>query len=84
MINAQLLHPTSIVIIGGSNNTHKPGGAITRNLINGNFEGTLRIVNPNRYARSLLSQPVSARRHPREPRSNSASSTLAVNTVVRS
>ena len=46
MINAQLLHPTSIVIIGGSNNTHKPGGAITRNLINGNFEGTLRIVNP--------------------------------------
>ena len=46
MINAQLLHPTSIVIIGGSNNTHKPGGAITRNLISGNFEGTLRIVNP--------------------------------------
>ena len=46
MINQQLLHPESIVIIGGSNNIHKPGGAIVRNLISGNFQGTLRIVNP--------------------------------------
>ena len=46
MINAQLLHPSSIVVIGGSNNIHKPGGAIVRNLISGHFEGTLRIVNP--------------------------------------
>ena len=37
MINEQLLNPGSIVVIGGSNNVHKPGGAIVRNIINGGF-----------------------------------------------
>ncbi len=46
MINEQLLHPQSIVVIGGSNNTHKPGGAVVRNILSGGFEGELRIVNP--------------------------------------
>ena len=46
MINEQLLHPKSIVIIGGSNNVHKPGGAVVRNIKNGGYEGTLRVVNP--------------------------------------
>ena len=46
MINEQLLNPKSIVIIGGSNNVHKPGGAIVRNIINGGFSGDLYIVNP--------------------------------------
>lgn len=46
MINKQLLQPESIVVIGGSNNCHKPGGAVVRNLISGGFQGTLRIVNP--------------------------------------
>ena len=46
MINRQLLKPESIVVIGGSNNTHKPGGAIVRNLISGGYQGQLRIVNP--------------------------------------
>ena len=46
MINEQLLNPRSIVVIGGSNNVHKPGGAIVRNLLNGNYQGDLRIVNP--------------------------------------
>ena len=46
MINQQLLHPESIVVIGGSNNVHKPGGAVVRNLMNGGYEGTLRVVNP--------------------------------------
>ena len=46
MINRQLLHPESIVVIGGSNNVHKPGGAIVRNIINGGYKGVLRIVNP--------------------------------------
>ena len=46
MINEQLLQPKSIVVIGGSNNVHKPGGSIVRNLINGNYQGELRIVNP--------------------------------------
>ena len=46
MINQQLLNPKSIVVIGGSNNVHKPGGAIVRNIINGGFKGELHIVNP--------------------------------------
>lgn len=46
MINNALLHPKSIVVIGGSNNVHKPGGAVVKNLISGGYEGTLRIVNP--------------------------------------
>jgi acetyltransferase len=50
MINKQLLHPESIVVIGGSNNVHKPGGAIVRNLIGGGYQGTLRIVNPKEDA----------------------------------
>ena len=46
MINQQLLQPGSIVVIGGSNNVHKPGGAVVRNLISGGYQGVLRIVNP--------------------------------------
>lgn len=46
MINQQLLQPKSIVVIGGSNNVQKPGGAVVRNLLSGGFEGELRIVNP--------------------------------------
>ena len=46
MINQQLLNPQSIVVIGGSNNVHKPGGSIVRNLVSGGYNGTLHIVNP--------------------------------------
>ncbi len=46
MINRELLAPQSIAIIGGSNNAHKPGGAIVRNILEGNFQGSLYIVNP--------------------------------------
>ena len=46
MINRELLDPQSIAIIGGSNNIHKPGGAIVRNLLQGDYKGVLRIVNP--------------------------------------
>ena len=46
MINKQLLEPKSIVVIGGSNNVHKPGGSIVRNLMSGGFSGPLHIVNP--------------------------------------
>ena len=46
MINRQLLEPESIVVIGGSNNVHKPGGAVVRNLMSGGYQGTLRVVNP--------------------------------------
>ena len=46
MINEQLLHPASIVVVGASNNVHKPGGAILKNLISGGYAGELRAVNP--------------------------------------
>ena len=46
MINKQLLQPESIVVIGGSNNKHKPGGAVVRNLLDGGYVGALHIVNP--------------------------------------
>lgn len=46
MINRELLDPQSIVVVGGSNNVHKPGGAVVRNLLQGGYQGTLRIVNP--------------------------------------
>ncbi len=46
MITQELLHPQSIVVVGASNNVHKPGGAILKNLIAGGFQGELRAVNP--------------------------------------
>ena len=46
MITKQLICPKSIVVVGASNNVHKPGGAILRNLIEGSFKGELRAVNP--------------------------------------
>ena len=46
MINRQLLEPQSIVVVGGSNNVHKPGGAMVRNILQGGYQGTLRVVNP--------------------------------------
>lgn len=46
MINEQLLHPAGIVVVGASNNVHKPGGAILRNLLNGGYGGQLLAVNP--------------------------------------
>ena len=46
MINRELLQPESIVVIGGSNNVHKPGGAVVRNILQGGYQGTLRVVNP--------------------------------------
>ena len=46
MINHQLINPQSIVVIGGSNNIHKPGGKILQNLIEHGFKGKLYVVNP--------------------------------------
>ena len=46
MITSQLLHPASIVVVGASNNVHKPGGAILKNLLSGGYAGELRAVNP--------------------------------------
>jgi acetyltransferase len=46
MINRQLINPESIVVVGGSNHLHKPGGRIIENLLDGKFKGELHIVNP--------------------------------------
>ncbi len=46
MINEALLNPRSIVVVGGSNNTSKPGGNCIKNLINGKYTGELYAVNP--------------------------------------
>lgn len=46
MINIQLTHPQSIVVIGGSNDIQKPGGKILKNLIDGKFPGELMVLNP--------------------------------------
>ena len=46
MITNQLLRPASIVVVGASNNVHKPGVAMFRNLMNGCYTGELRAVNP--------------------------------------
>ena len=46
MIAKQLIEPKSIVVVGGSDDIHKPGGAVLRNLQDGNFKGSLYVVNP--------------------------------------
>ena len=46
MINKELINPKSIVVIGGSNKTSKPGGNCIRNLLNGGYKGALYAVNP--------------------------------------
>lgn len=45
MINRELINPQSIVVVGGSNNVHKPGGRIVRNLLDGKYRGELCVVN---------------------------------------
>jgi len=46
MITKQLINPQSIVVVGGSNNIHKPGGKVLKNLIDGKFQGNLYVLNP--------------------------------------
>ena len=45
MINQELINPQSIVVVGGSNHTSKPGGNCIRNLLNGGYKGKLYAVN---------------------------------------
>ncbi|MFH1298107.1 MAG: acetate--CoA ligase family protein [Bacteroidota bacterium] len=46
MINEQLLKPRSIVVVGGSNDWHKPGGAVLQHLIETGYRGDLYVLNP--------------------------------------
>jgi acetyltransferase len=45
MINKQLVDPKSIVVVGGSNDITKPGGKVLKNLVDGNYQGNLYVVN---------------------------------------
>ncbi|MGQ9818762.1 MAG: acetate--CoA ligase family protein [Candidatus Kapaibacteriales bacterium] len=58
MIVKELIEPKSIVVVGGSNDTRKPGGKILQNLILGKFDGELYVVNPNdRLVQGIQSFP---------------------------
>lgn len=46
MLHSKLIHPESIVIVGGSDNIHSPGGRVLKNLIDHQFKGELFVVNP--------------------------------------
>ncbi|HBO26776.1 MULTISPECIES: acetate--CoA ligase family protein [Culturomica] len=50
MINDQLLNPSGIVVVGGSDDIQKPGGKVLKNLIDGRFSGSLYVVNPKAEA----------------------------------
>ena len=58
MITTQLLCPQSIVV-GASNNTHKPGGAILKNLINGGYQENFGLSIPKKQkCRECLPLPM--------------------------
>ncbi len=46
MVNRQLINPKSIVVVGASNNTQKPGGKVLKNLLDRNYQGDLYVSNP--------------------------------------
>jgi len=48
MLHKNLVRPKSIVIIGGSDNIHSPGGRVLKNLIDHKFIGDLFVVNPKK------------------------------------
>lgn len=48
MLHPNLIHPKSIVIVGGSDNINSPGGRVLKNLIDHKFQGQLFVVNPKK------------------------------------
>ena len=48
MLHKKLIQPNSIVIVGGSDNIHSPGGKVLKNLIDNKFNGKLFLVNPKK------------------------------------
>lgn len=46
MVTKELIAPKSIVVVGGSDDLHKPGGRVLENLLAGDFSGSLMVVNP--------------------------------------
>lgn len=47
MINAAIVNPKSIVIIGASNNLKKPGGKILKNILDGGYSYPIYAINPH-------------------------------------
>ena len=48
MLHKKLVQPKSIVVVGGSDNIHSPGGRVLKNLIDHKFGGDLFVVNPKK------------------------------------
>lgn len=48
MITHQLIQPKSIAVIGGSDDPHKPGGNVIKNLLENGYSGSLYVVNAKR------------------------------------
>ncbi len=48
MLHKNLICPKSIVVVGGSDNIHSPGGNVLKNLIDHKFNGNLYVVNPKK------------------------------------
>jgi acetyltransferase len=46
MLTSQLLNPESIVVVGGSADTSKPGGGVVKNLLAQGYTGKIYAVNP--------------------------------------
>ena len=46
MVTEAIINPKSIVVIGGSNDIHKPGGKVLKNLLDGGFKGAIYVTNP--------------------------------------
>ncbi len=50
MINDALIAPRHIVVVGASNDVHKPGGKVLKNLLDHRFAGELRALNARQEA----------------------------------
>lgn len=48
MIQPTLINPDSILVVGGSQDTTKPGGKIVQNILEGGYKGQLYVLNPGR------------------------------------
>jgi acetyltransferase len=46
MLPHELFFPSSIAVVGASNDIHKPGGKVLANILAGSFDGTVYPVNP--------------------------------------
>ncbi|MBF0360748.1 MAG: acetate--CoA ligase family protein [Oligoflexia bacterium] len=57
-INRELINPSSIAIIGGSNDVSTPGGKILKNITDNNYAGKLIVVNPKSAATGNVIQGV--------------------------